>query len=107
MERAPTRSKRIVLLWETKVLTVGRLTGARNERREEEDGGWEKKRENGAWPFFGRKEAQEGKERERKALKGSPQHKGKRPPSKGGLGSGHKAAMGQTRRLGDFLGESL
>ena len=86
---------------------VGWPTGARNERREEEDGGWEKKRENGAWPFSGQKEAQEGKERERKALKGSPQHKGKRSPSKRGPGSGHKAATGQTRWLRDFLGESL
>ena len=51
IERAPTRSKRTVLLWGTKALTVGWPTKARNERREDEEGGREKKRENGALPF--------------------------------------------------------
>ena len=64
-ERAPTRSKRTVLLRGTKALTVGWLTEARNGRREEEEGGWEKKRGNGARPLFDREEAQEGEERER------------------------------------------
>ena len=63
IEWAPTESKRIVLLRGTKALTVGWPTGARNGRREEE-GGWEKKRENGARPFSDRNEAQEGEERE-------------------------------------------
>ena len=70
-EWAPTGSKRTILLWRTKALMVGRPTGARNRRREEEEGGREKKRENGARPLFGREEAQEGEERERRALKGS------------------------------------
>ena len=45
---------------------VGRLTGARNKRREEEEGGWEKKRENrGLGPSPVGEKLKRGKERER------------------------------------------
>ena len=84
MEQASTRSKQTVILRGTKVLTVEQLTGARNRGREEEEGGWEEEREERGSALTSRNEAQEGEERERKALKGLPQWKVKHPPSKGG-----------------------
>ena len=72
-EQALTESKQTVLVRGTKALTVGWLTEARNGRREEEEGGREKKRENGARPFSGRNETQEGEEKEERTLKRPPE----------------------------------
>ena len=90
MGETPNRSIQIVLLRGTKTITVGRSIGARNGRREEEEGGREKKRKNGARPFSDREEAPEGGKEREEGLKKAPSTEG-------------RAATGQTRRLGDFL----
>ena len=75
------------------------------ERRKKEDR--KKRRRRVARPFSSRKEAKEGKRERGEGLKKAPQHKVKCLPTKGGLGSEHEAAMGQTRWLEGFLIEHL
>ena len=77
----------------------------RERERKKEDG--KKKRENGAQPSPVGPRPKRGRGREGKALKRLPQHKVKRPPSKGGPGGAREAATGQTRRLEGFLTKHL